>query len=42
MEIIALIIKYGSILAAVSAVLYAVVKKAVRDALDEREKRERY
>lgn len=38
MEIIAIIIKYGIILAVVSAVAYFVVKKAVKDALNEREK----
>ena len=38
MEMIAIIIKYGIILAVVSAVSYFVVKKAVKDALDEREK----
>lgn len=38
MEIIAITIKYGIILAVVSAVAYFVVKKAVKDALDEREK----
>lgn len=37
MEIIAIIIKYGFILAVLSAVLYVVVKKAVKDALNERE-----
>lgn len=37
MEIIAIIIKYGIILAVISAVLYFVVKRAVKDALDERE-----
>lgn len=35
---IAIIMKYGIILAVVSAVVYFVVKKAVKDALDEREK----
>lgn len=38
MEMIAIIMKYGIILAVVSAVAYFVVKKAVKDALDEREK----
>ena len=37
MEIIVVIIKYGLILAVVSAVLYVVVKKAVKDALIEQE-----
>lgn len=35
---IAIIIEYGIILAVVSAVAYFVVKKAVKDALDEHEK----
>lgn len=35
MEIIAIILKYGLILALAAAVLYAVVKKAVKDALNE-------
>lgn len=38
MEMIAIIIKYGILLAVVSAVAYFVVEKAVKDALDEREK----
>ena len=38
MEMIAIFIKYGIILAVVSGVAYFVVKKAVKDALDEREK----
>lgn len=38
MEIIAIIIKYGILLAVVSAVSYFVVKKAVKDALDAWEK----
>lgn len=37
MEMVAIIIKYGIILAVVSTVAYFVVKKAVKDALDERE-----
>ena len=36
-EIIAIIIKYGSMLAVLSAALYGVIKKAVKDALDEHE-----
>ena len=35
MEMIAILIKYGFILAVLSAVLYVVVKKAVKDALAE-------
>ena len=41
MEIIAIIIKYGFILAVVSAVIYCVVKRAVKDALNEREESRR-
>lgn len=37
MEILAIIIKYGMILAVVSTVIYYVVKRAVKDALNERE-----
>lgn len=37
MEIFAIIIEYGLILAIVSSVLYFVIKKAIKDALNERE-----